>query len=341
MNDTGQPILSVKDLKMHLRSSEGAVRAVDDVSFDVHPGETLGLVGESGSGKSITALSIIGLISKGNIARTSGEVMFLGENIGAKSPREMREIRGKSIAMIFQEPMTSLNPVMRIGAQISESLIRHQGLSARAAEAEAVDLLNKVGIPSAKSRVREFPHQLSGGMRQRAMIAMAIACKPRLLIADEPTTALDVTIQAQILQLIDDLKRELNMGVLLITHNFGVVAQTADRTAVMYAGRIVEQAPTTELFEAPGHPYTQGLLRAMPRIGMRAANGHGKLAEIPGIVPRLTERRSYCSFAPRCNLRFEPCFEAQPATTAIDGPHRVRCFARQPEEQTWQTETPA
>jgi peptide/nickel transport system ATP-binding protein len=337
MNDS-QPILSVRDLRMHLRSSEGAVRAVDNVSFDVMPGETLGLVGESGSGKSITALSVMGLIAKGNISETSGSIHFAGDDLTARTPREMRAIRGRDIAMIFQEPMTSLNPVMRIGRQISESLVRHKGYSQRAAEADAVELLYKVGIPSPKARVREFPHQLSGGMRQRAMIAMAIACQPKLLIADEPTTALDVTIQAQILQLIDDLKRELNMGVLLITHNFGVVAQTADRTAVMYAGRIVEQAPTIELFEAPGHPYTQGLLAAMPRIGMRAAGGPARLTEIAGIVPRLTEKRHYCSFAPRCKLRFEPCFEAQPASTPMAPDHRVRCYARQDEETDWRTE---
>ena len=326
---------------MHLRSSEGVIRAVDGVSFDVHPGETLGLVGESGSGKSITALSLMGLIAKDNIASFSGRTQFDGADLAAKSAREMRAIRGKSIGMIFQEPMTSLNPVMRIGAQISESLIRHNGISSRAAEAEAVDLLNKVGIPSPKERVREFPHQLSGGMRQRAMIAMAIACRPKLLIADEPTTALDVTIQAQILQLIDDLKRELNMGVLLITHNFGVVAQTADRTAVMYAGRIVEQAPTVELFEDPSHPYTRGLLRAMPRLGGRAQGTHQRLTEIPGIVPRLSEARRYCSFAPRCDRRFEPCFEDQPATTTIGEAHEVRCYAQQQAEAEWQMEATA
>ena len=329
MAGSGAPILSVENLRVHLRSGDGAVRAVDGVSFDIAPGETLGLVGESGCGKSITALSLMALIPNKNIDLKDGRVMFRGADLNAKSAREMRAIRGRDIAMIFQEPMTSLNPVLKVGWQIAETLIRHRKLSRKAAHAEAVELLYKVGIPSPAHRATEYPHQLSGGMRQRAMIALAIACQPALLIADEPTTALDVTIQAQILELIDGLKRELDMAVLLITHNFGVVAQTADRTAVMYAGRIVEQAATRDLFERPSHPYTQGLLQAMPRLGERAVHQRHRLAEIPGIVPRLSDKRHYCSFAPRCDYRFEPCFAEQPATTPVGPEHEVRCYAQQ------------
>lgn len=329
MDAKNNPVLSVNDLTVHLRSGDGLVRAVDGVSFDVRPGETVGLVGESGSGKSITALSILALIPKNNIGFRSGSVLFDGTNLNTLSPKEARAIRGNKIGMIFQEPMTSLNPVLTVGWQIAESLVRHRGLSRRAAEVEAIQLLDRVGIPSANERAKEYPHQLSGGMRQRAMIAIAIACKPKLLIADEPTTALDVTIQAQILELIDELKRELNMGVLMITHNFGVVAQTADRTAVMYAGRIVEQAETISLFDGPSHPYTAGLLAAMPRLGAKAIAGRHKLKEIPGIVPRLTEERHYCSFAPRCNFRAAPCLAEQPAITVTDRGHEVRCFVPQ------------
>ena len=323
------PVLSVNDLVVHLRSGDGPVRAVDGVSFDICPGETVGLVGESGSGKSITALSILSLIPKNNIGFRAGRVLFEGADLNTMSDSEVRSIRGNKIGMIFQEPMTSLNPVLTIGKQIGESLVRHRGMSSRDAEAEAIQLLDRVGIPSAKERVREYPHQLSGGMRQRAMIAIAIACKPKLLIADEPTTALDVTIQAQILELIDELKRELDMGVLMITHNFGVVAQTADRTAVMYAGRIVEQADTTSLFDGPAHPYTAGLLAAMPRLGAKASSGRHRLKEIPGIVPRLTEERSYCAFAARCNYRVDACLRAQPDITLTTAGHQVRCYAPQ------------
>jgi peptide/nickel transport system ATP-binding protein len=282
MSHPAEAILSIRDLSVHLRSADGPVRAVDGISLDVRPGETLGLVGESGCGKSITALAIMRLIDKHNISQIGGQILLYDDDLLGMSGRQMRAVRGRRIAMIFQEPMTSLNPVMRIGGQISESLIRHRKMSARAAGELAVELLYKVGIPSPRARAGEFPHQLSGGMRQRAMIALAIACEPELLIADEPTTALDVTIQAQILQLIDDLKSEFGMGVLLITHNFGVVAQTADRTAVMYAGRIVEQAPTVTLFDNPRHPYTRGLLRSMPRLGQRPGEKRERLEEIPG-----------------------------------------------------------
>ncbi|WP_411956276.1 ABC transporter ATP-binding protein [Arvimicrobium flavum] len=329
MEATPNPVLSVRDLVVHLRSGDGPVRAVDGVSFEIRPGETVGLVGESGSGKSITALSILSLIPRNNIGFRSGSVLFEGTDLNTMSDRDVRSVRGNRIGMIFQEPMTSLNPVLTIGRQIGESLVRHRGLSDREAELDAIQLLDRVGIPSAKARVREYPHQLSGGMRQRAMIAIAIACKPKLLIADEPTTALDVTIQAQILELIDELKRELDMGVLMITHNFGVVAQTADRTAVMYAGRIVEQADTVSLFDGPAHPYTAGLLAAMPRLGAKAASGRHKLREIPGIVPRLTVERQHCAFAARCSHRVEACLSSQPSISVTEAGHQVRCFVPQ------------
>ncbi|MEP9379343.1 ABC transporter ATP-binding protein [Aquabacter sp. CN5-332] len=321
------PLLEVRDLKVHLKSSEGSVRAVDGVSFSINAGETLGLVGESGSGKSITAMSLLSLIERTKIAHHSGEILFEGRDISNLSSAELRTLRGNEITMIFQEPMTSLNPVLTVGWQISEVLVRHRGMSRRAAAAEAVELLARVGIPSPRERARDFPHRLSGGMRQRVMIAMAIACRPKLLIADEPTTALDVTVQAQILELIDGLKRELNMGVLLITHNFGIVVQTAERTAVMYAGRIVESAATVDLFDRPGHPYTAGLLGAMPRLGDRARHGRHRLREIPGIVPRLTVERRTCSFAPRCNQRFAACIESQPPAFELEAGHSARCFA--------------
>jgi peptide/nickel transport system ATP-binding protein len=332
------PLLSVCDLVVHLRSADGPVRAVDGVSFNIAPGETLGLVGESGCGKSMTALSILSLIPSANILEKRGSIRFDGNELVGLPDGDMRRLRGNRIAMIFQEPMTSLNPVLKIGRQIAETLVRHNGISRRAAENEAVDLLARVGIPSPRERAREYPHRLSGGMRQRAMIAMAIACRPKLLIADEPTTALDVTIQAQILELIQDLKTELGMAVLLITHNFGIVAQTADRTAVMYAGRIVETAPTTSLLDAPRHPYTAGLLRAIPRLGDKVQGERRRLHEIAGMVPRLTEERRSCSFAPRCSWRFAPCVQAQPESFEVIPDHHVRCFAQEPEAQARQSD---
>jgi peptide/nickel transport system ATP-binding protein len=328
MEENRTPVLSVLNMVTHLRSSEGIVRAVDGVSFDIAPGETLGLVGESGSGKTITALSLLSLIPKKNVSLRSGRVELDGVGIDDLSSRDMRALRGSKIAMIFQEPITSLNPVLKIGWQIAEPMCHHLGLSRNAAKAAAIELLHRVGIPSPRERAGDYPHQLSGGMRQRAMIAMAVSCRPRLLIADEPTTALDVTIQAQILALIDDLKRELDMAVLLITHNFGIVAQTADRTAVMYAGKIVEHAPTTSLFDEPSHPYTAGLLGAMPKLGEKSAERR-RLKEIPGIVPRLTLARDHCSFAPRCDYRFADCFTGQPDLSTLAPGHQVRCFAQQ------------
>jgi peptide/nickel transport system ATP-binding protein len=322
----GEPLLSVRGLRTHLRTADGVVRAVDGVDFDIRRGETFGLVGESGCGKSMTALSILRLVPEPQATVSADMLRFDGRDLLSLDAAAMRAIRGDRIAMIFQEPMTSLNPVLTIGRQIAETLVAHRGLGQRQAARAAIDLLARVGIPSAAARAVDYPHRLSGGMRQRAMIAMAMACKPQLLIADEPTTALDVTIQAQILDLIQELKRDIGMAVLLITHNFGVIAETAERVGVMYAGRIVEQAPAATLFARPTHPYTRGLLRALPRLGAKPARGRARLNEIPGIVPRLNVERSGCAFAPRCPDRIERCRAAQPEVTRTDPAHRLRCF---------------
>ncbi|HEX3477297.1 MAG TPA: ABC transporter ATP-binding protein, partial [Kofleriaceae bacterium] len=277
------PLLEIRDLVTEFRSGDGAVRAVDGVSFEVAPRTTLGVVGESGSGKSVTALSIMRLVaSPGRIA--SGSIRYAGRDLLALRPAEMRAIRGNRIAMIFQEPMTSLNPVFTVGDQVAEAVRLHQRTSRREARAVAIEMFRRVGIPSPEDRVDAYPHQLSGGMRQRVMIAMALACKPDLLIADEPTTALDVTIQAQILDLLRSLQRELGMSILLITHDLGVVAETCDEVVVMYAGRVVERAKAKDLFAQPRHPYTAGLLRSLPTFG---EGGRKRLQEIPGFVPRL------------------------------------------------------
>jgi len=305
---------------------DGVVRAVDGVDLTIHPGQTFGLVGESGCGKSITALSVLRLVPSppGRIA--AGKVIFDGQDLLELDRAGMRRVRGNRIAMIFQEPMTSLNPVFTVGRQIAEALVVHREMGRKEAWSEAVGLLTRVGIPSPSSRARDYPHQLSGGMRQRAMIAMAMACRPELLIADEPTTALDVTIQAQILDLIQELKDELGMAVLLITHNFGIIAETAVRTAVMYAGQVVEEAETADIFRSPSHPYTRGLLRSLPRIGTKIRQGRVKLHEIPGIVPRLVGQRRGCSFGPRCPRRSPACASMRPEIVDLGGGHRVRCL---------------
>src|SRR5438128_8387311 len=298
-----EPLLRVRDLKTYFVTEQGSgtARAVDCVSFEVQPGETLGIVGESGCGKTVTSLSILRLIPEppGHI-RPGSFIEFEGRNLLTLEPRELRAIRGNRIAMIFQEPMTSLNPVFTVGDQIAEAAIVHQRLSRRAARARAVEMLTLVGIPDPQERVDHYPHQMSGGMRQRVMIAMALICRPQLLIADEPTTALDVTIQAQILELLDRLQRELGMAVMLITHDLGVVAGTADRVVVMYAGQVVEQAPTVELFAHPVHPYTEGLLAAVPRLDAPSLSlrtgGRGPLHRIPGQVPAATAWPDGCRF---------------------------------------------
>jgi peptide/nickel transport system ATP-binding protein len=319
------PVLEIRDLVTEFRTGEGTVRAVDGVSFEIAPRTTLGVVGESGCGKSVTALSIMRLVASppGRIA--SGSIRYGGRDLLALRPAEMRAIRGNRIAMIFQEPMTSLNPVFTVGDQVAEAVRLHQHRSRRDARAIAIDMFRRVGIPSPEDRIDAYPHQLSGGMRQRVMIAMALACKPDLLIADEPTTALDVTIQAQILDLLRSLQRELGMSILLITHDLGVVAESCDEVVVMYAGRIVERAATEALFAAPRHHYTAGLLRSVPSYGDGAAVGdHTRLQEIRGMVPALTELPPGCKFADRCPAVAERCRAEEPALVQL-GASWVRC----------------
>src|SRR5271166_6082128 len=308
-------LLEIENLQTHFRTPDGVNRAVDGVSFSVEPSETLAIVGESGCGKSVTASSILRLIPEppGKIA---GMIRFQGIDLLKLSDRAMRAIRGNDISMIFQEPMTSLNPVLNVGRQLGETLRLHQGLDRRAAEERSVEMLALVGISEPRRRVREYPHQMSGGMRQRVMIAMALACKPKLLIADEPTTALDVTIQAQILELMADLKQRVGAAIVLITHDLGVVAEVAERVMVMYAGRKVEEAPVAKLFRAPRHPYTQGLLGAVPKLGSSLAGMDTRLAEIPGLVPSLKERIPGCVFAGRCTLATDLCRQFAPALEA-------------------------
>src|ERR671924_1840305 len=283
-------LLEVKDLKTYFYTREGVVQAVDGISFTVDKGQTLGIVGESGCGKSVTALSIMGLIPKPPAKIVGGQVLFEGRDIAPLKDRELQDVRGRQIAMIFQDPMTSLNPTIKIGTQITETLRRHFDMPKEEARKRAIDLLDEVRIPRAAERLDDYPHRFSGGMRQRVMIAIALACNPRLLIADEPTTALDVTIQAQILDLLDDLRREHEMGMIIITHDMGVVAETADEVAVMYAGQIVEQAETQDIFDHPEHPYTEALLGALPQLeGDEQEIREGRLTSIPGRPPDLID----------------------------------------------------
>ena len=318
-----QPLLSVRDLKTYFFTIDGITRAVDGVSLDVHPGETLGIVGESGCGKSVTALSIMRLLPP-RLARTvNGSVMFENRDLVTLDEAEMRRLRGNRLAMIFQEPMTSLNPVLTVGHQIAESVRIHTGASASAARVRATEMLRLVKIPDAERRLDDYPHQFSGGMRQRVMIATALACNPTLLIADEPTTALDVTIQAQILDLMLELKERTGAAVILITHNLGIVAETCRRVIVMYAGRKIEEAATGEQFDRPAHPYTRGLMASIPRL--KAKNRKRRLAEIPGIVPSLREPTEGCAFAPRCAYAVERCRVEAPELRTIGGGHVVAC----------------
>src|SRR5690242_20751256 len=326
----GQPLLEVADLKTWFFTRDGIVRAVDGVSFHVMPGETLAIVGESGCGKSVTALSVLRLILSPPGRIVSGSIRLAGRDLLDLSEAEMRDVRGNDISMIFQEPMTSLNPVLTIGRQIAETLTLHQGLDRRAALRRAVEMLRLVHIPEAQRRISQYPHQLSGGMRQRVMIAMALACEPRLLIADEPTTALDVTIQAQILDLMRELKQKTGAAIVLITHDLGVVAEMAERVVVMYAGRKVEEAPVEALFARPLHPYTRGLLDSMPRLGakgMRATEQRRqRLAEIPGTVPSLAEPIVGCAFAPRCAYATARCRTEAPPLEEKAAAHHAACF---------------
>jgi len=318
------PLLSIENLQVHFRTPDGVNRAVDGVSFAIGAGETLAIVGESGCGKSVTSMSILRLLPEPPAA-IAGAIRFQGTNLLDLSDKEMRKIRGNDISVIFQEPMTSLNPVLTVGRQIGETLRLHQGLSRAQAEERAVEMLTLVGIPEPKRRVREYPHQLSGGMRQRVMIAIALACSPKLLIADEPTTALDVTIQAQILDLMRDLKRRVGAAIMLITHDLGVVAEVADRVVVMYAGRKVEEAAVTDLFRNPRHPYTRGLMGAVPRLGSAEHGETGRLSEIPGMVPSLKTRIEGCVFAGRCPQVAEICRTAAPALERKGPAHLAAC----------------
>ena len=318
-------LLSVENLQTHFGTPDGVVRAVEGLSFHIDAGETVAIVGESGCGKSVTSMSILRLIPTPP-GKMAGRIMFEGRDLLACTDAEMRALRGKEISMIFQEPMTSLNPVMQVGQQIGESLRLHEGLSARDAERRAVEILTLVGIPAPECRVKEFPHQLSGGMRQRVMIAIALACNPKLLIADEPTTALDVTIQAQILDLMRDLKTRLGSAIMLITHDLGVVAEMAQRVVVMYAGRKVEEGTVGEIFGNPQHPYTRGLLGAVPKLGSSLEmTGRSKLTEIPGQVPSLRKPIIGCPFAGRCAIATEICSKIAPAVEEKQPGHFVAC----------------
>ena len=319
-----QPLLEVQDLHTVFRTKEGTVKAVDGVSFELTPGETLGIVGESGCGKSVTALSIMRLQRPGRIV--SGKVMFKGQDLTRLTEPEMREIRGKEIAMIFQDPMTSLNPVFDVGWQVGEPTRVHHGWDAKRALASAVNMLGRVGIPAAASRAEDYPHQFSGGMRQRVMIAMGLTMTPQVLIADEPTTALDVTIQAQILDLLRHVNREFGTATILITHNLGVVAGMCQRVIVMYAGRVVESGPTTDVFAHPKHPYTWSLLRSIPRLD---AETHEPLRPIEGVPPNLIDLPSGCVFHPRCVFRIERCAKDVPALLQVNDTQHAACWVTQ------------
>ena len=329
MSELQEPVLSIHHLTTEFALPSGNGKAVDDLSFEILKGETLGIVGESGCGKSMTALSILNLVPSppGNIS--SGEIFLENRNLLKLDDRQIREVRGKDISMIFQEPMTSLNPVLTIGYQIEEVLQKHLGFSKADARKKTTALLELVKIPEPEKRALQFPHQLSGGMRQRAMIAMALSCEPKILIADEPTTALDVTIQAQVLGLIRELRDRLNTAILLITHDLGVIAENADRVIVMYAGKKIEEASVIELFESPQHPYTQGLLRSVPSFDETenpSPHPQTSLEEIKGTVPPLDKKPPGCSFAPRCSFASDRCLQIAPNLTEISSRHLVACW---------------
>jgi oligopeptide/dipeptide ABC transporter ATP-binding protein len=317
-------LLSIKDLSTYFFTEDGIVKAVDSVTLSLKEGDTLGLVGESGCGKSVTALSIMRLVPHPPGKIVAGEIRFLDKNLLALTESEMRKIRGNKISMIFQEPATSLNPSFRVGDQIGEAIRLHQGLSRKQALAKSIEMLNLVGIPSANIRVRDYPHKMSGGMRQRVMIAMALSCNPKLMIADEPTTALDVTIQAQILDLMNKLKEQIRTSIILITHDLGVIAENAQFVAVMYAGKVVEYADVETLFDNPNHPYTIGLMSSMPNTEL--AKAHRRLNAIPGTVPSLFALPSGCKFNDRCPKAFALCRQEEPSLKEIGPAHQVRCW---------------
>jgi peptide/nickel transport system ATP-binding protein len=328
------PLLDIRGLKTHFATDDGIVQAVDGVDLTIHRGETVGVVGESGCGKTVTAMSVLKLIAMPPGKIVAGEILYQGRDLVPLGAQEMDRVRAKDIAMVFQEPMTSLNPVYTIGEQIAESLRRHEGLSRSAALDKTIEMLRLVQIPNPDKRVNDYPHQFSGGMRQRVMIAMALACSPKLLIADEPTTALDVTIQAQILELLGDMKARFGMAIMLITHAMGVVAETCQRVVVMYAGRVIEEAPVDELFANPRHPYTQGLIRSIPRIDLAGAKTAGmktRLEAIPGVVPSLLRPPPGCRFAARCRFASAKCREAVPVLRDVGAGHRVACVLYQEE----------
>ena len=326
--EPGRAILEIDNLQTHFFTSAGVVRAVDGVSYGVRSGETLGVVGESGCGKSVTALSILRLVADPPGRIVGGAIRFAGTNLLDLSESEMEGIRGNDISMIFQEPMTSLNPLLTVGRQISEAIALHRGLSRRDARDQAIEMLRRVHIPEAERRVEAYPHQLSGGMRQRVMIAMAVSCDPKVLIADEPTTALDVTIQAQILDLMRELQDRLATAIMLITHDMGVVAENADRVVVMYAGRKVEEASAEVLFEQPGHPYTKGLLGSIPNleVAAHASARRPRLNEIKGMVPSLADLPKGCTFAPRCAFATAECGAASPPLLQHRAGHWIACW---------------
>jgi oligopeptide/dipeptide ABC transporter ATP-binding protein len=315
-------LLELRGLTTAFQSARGEISAIEDISFELNAGEILGIVGESGSGKSVTALTIMGLLPQPPARIAAGSVRFAGEELTTASPNRMEKIRGAGISMVFQEPMTSLNPVFTIGEQIMETVRAHERMSASAQRERAIEMLDRVGIPSATERLNDYPHQLSGGQRQRVMIAMSLACRPKLLIADEPTTALDVTIQAQVLDLLMDLRDELGMAIMIITHNMGVIAEVADRVLVMYAGRIVEQSPAADLFDAPLHPYTKGLLACVPTL----QQDRHRLIAIPGSLPEPARRPTGCRFAPRCTYRIEACRTAIPPLVMQRKDRAVACI---------------
>ena len=315
-------LLELRGLTTAFQTARGEISAIEDISFDLNAGEILGIVGESGSGKSVTALTIMGLLPEPPARIAAGSVRFAGEELTTASPNRMEKIRGAGISMVFQEPMTSLNPVFTIGEQIMETVRAHERMSASAQRERAIEMLDRVGIASATKRLNDYPHQLSGGQRQRVMIAMSLACRPKLLIADEPTTALDVTIQAQVLDLLMDLRDELGMAIMIITHNMGVIAEVADRVLVMYAGRIVEQSPVADLFDAPQHPYTKGLLACVPTL----QQDRHRLIAIPGSLPEPARRPPGCRFAPRCTYRIEACRTAIPPLVMQREDRAVACI---------------
>lgn len=315
-------LIEVNNLKTYFYTEEGIVKAVDGVDFEIYPGETLGIVGESGCGKSVTSLSIMRLIESPPGKIVDGEIMYQGRDLTTLTQKQMRQIRGNEISMIFQEPMTSLNPVYTVGDQISEAILIHKDVNRKQAMEESVEMLRKVGIPLPEQRVNEYPHQLSGGMRQRVMIAMALSCNPQLLIADEPTTALDVTIQAQILELMNDLKDRFDMSIMMITHDLGVIAEVADRVAVMYAGKIVEYTDVVTLFKDPKHPYTWGLMNSIPRLTKEVE----RLEAIPGVVPSPLNFPEGCKYHTRCSLADDECKEKEPEIEEVEPGHQVRCW---------------